>query len=300
MEVFANLVDTTLAANYTAGAASITVASATGLPSTGTFSVRLGNTQKTILICSARSGTTLTVTAEANDANATSGDTVTAVILSARTMGQLMQEPATDSPYIVTPSYSRGLAQRLYPIDPAQFSWTNQGSATETTTNGFAYLEIPSSATNSLRIRRKAQPATPYVITVGFLALVVNFSFFDAGICFRESATSKLEVLRLASAAASTSIYLTTASSETALVSNIYTLGIMGNGGFGQLMWFRMANDGTNLTMSYSVNGYNFTAIGAARAKNAYFTTAPDQVGYFCNTSASAPYSASFYSWRET
>ena len=42
-ELARNLAETTLASGYTAGAGSISVASAAGFPTTGTFRVRLGN-----------------------------------------------------------------------------------------------------------------------------------------------------------------------------------------------------------------------------------------------------------------
>jgi hypothetical protein len=301
-EQFANTVSTTLASGYTAGSGSIVVASATGLPSVGDFAVSLQNAQKTILKCTARSGTTLTVTAEANDANAASGTVVLATMLSARNLSLLMQEPGSAAPYLVTPTLSRGLLPRMVPPIAANYAWINQGGATEDTTYGFPYLAVPSSATgNNLRIRKKAQPATPYLITVAFQMLFRAIDFTDAGIVFRESATGKLEVVRLASAAASVSLMLTTASGPTALVSNVFTIGIQGSGGFGGIFWLRIGNNNTNLSYEYSENGLYWTKFGPDRAKATYFTSGPDEVGYFCNASnAGVGHTASFYSWAET
>jgi len=300
-EQYANTVSTTLASGYTAGSGSIVVASATGLPSTGDFAVSLQNAQKTILKCTARSGTTLTVTAEANDANAASGTVVLATMLSARNLSLLMQEPGVDSPYIVTPSFTRGLVRRVYPVDPTLFAWTNQGGATETTTNGFPYLQATTQNSNSIRIRRKAAPSTPYTVTAAFQARILNLNFFSAGILLRESATGKLEYINLASAAASVGINVTTCTDENNVVAHVYTYGIFGSGGFGDLYWFRVGNDGTNLTYAFSENGYNFQVFTSTRAKNTFFTTGPDQVGYAINANniTLLPYAMSLYSWRE-
>lgn len=78
-EKFANKISTTVDSAYTAGSGSLVVADATGMPTTGNFRVRLGNTAGSILRVTARSGTTLTVDVEQDDGNASVGDTVTLV-----------------------------------------------------------------------------------------------------------------------------------------------------------------------------------------------------------------------------
>ena len=87
-EQFANKIETTVGSAYTAGSGTLVVASATGFPAIGTFRVRLGNVAGSILRVDSRSGTTLTVVAEADDGNAGAGDTVT-IVLSAGAMEQI-------------------------------------------------------------------------------------------------------------------------------------------------------------------------------------------------------------------
>jgi len=60
-ETFGNKVDTTVASGYTAGSGTLVVASATGMPATGNFRIRLGNVAGSILRVTARAGTTLTL-----------------------------------------------------------------------------------------------------------------------------------------------------------------------------------------------------------------------------------------------
>src|SRR5262245_15926630 len=87
-EQFANKISTTLAADYTAGSGTLTVASATGMPATGTFRLRLGNSAGSILICTARAGAVCTVSVEQNDGNAAAGDSVK-LVNTAGAMSQL-------------------------------------------------------------------------------------------------------------------------------------------------------------------------------------------------------------------
>jgi hypothetical protein len=74
-EVYCNQFILDLASNYTAGSGTLVVsAAAPAAIQTGTFRVRLGNTQNTILsTTNVGTTTTWTVTAESNDANCTSG-----------------------------------------------------------------------------------------------------------------------------------------------------------------------------------------------------------------------------------
>jgi hypothetical protein len=77
-EVYDNQFTVTLSSGYTAGSGTLSVSAAAPVSvQTGTFRVRLGNTQGTLLKVTAGAATTTwTVTVEANDANASSGATV--------------------------------------------------------------------------------------------------------------------------------------------------------------------------------------------------------------------------------
>src|SRR5580693_5015834 len=96
MEQLANLLSTTLASGYTSGGTSISITSATGFPSTGTFSVLIldqtTKAPKLLLTCTARSGTTLTTTPESTDTNCSSGDIVIAGMLSVRSVNQIFTD----------------------------------------------------------------------------------------------------------------------------------------------------------------------------------------------------------------
>src|SRR6266446_5233542 len=66
------------------------------------------------------------------------------------------------------------LRQSLYPAFTApvdgDYAWINQGGASVTVNaNGSICLYAPATG-DSLRVRKKAAPATPYTMTAGFMA----------------------------------------------------------------------------------------------------------------------------------
>lgn len=93
MEQFANLIQTTLASNYTTGSGSMSLTSASGVPSGGTFSITIvDQTTKLVKLIwrvASRSGTTLTGAAESSDVNCNAGDLVYGTMLSAAAMAQI-------------------------------------------------------------------------------------------------------------------------------------------------------------------------------------------------------------------
>jgi hypothetical protein len=90
-EQIANAVVTTLNGAITAGAASLVVTSATGLPSSGDFRLRIDDE---ILICTARSSTTCTVTrgAESTTAAAHSNGATVSMVLTAEGLTTAIEE----------------------------------------------------------------------------------------------------------------------------------------------------------------------------------------------------------------
>jgi hypothetical protein len=261
VEQFANLAETTLAAGYTAAAGTIDVASAAGFPATGTFRVRLGNVEETLLIVTAVAGTTWTVTPEANDADAASADTVT-LVLTAGAMAAFRVDTTGYTP----------------PVD-ADFSWVNQSLATTDGAHGFIHLVVPDeTSSHNVRARVKAAPTAPYSVTAALRFRRDNPGGTNwVGLCFRESATGKLVQLaqfRDKSLVVNNYTSPTAFSSQPAVVSP-YDMP--------QVVWFRLTDNGTTLTYAYSPSGFYFKSVYSS-ARAAFFTTAPDEIGFFCNS----------------
>lgn len=191
MEQFANNVSTTLNTTINSSATSVVVVSATGFPSTGTFRILIDDE---LMLVTARSGTTLTVTRAAEGTTA-AGHTAGAVIDLVITKGAFDQlradlsptfsyatipttisktgrlAPSTDGYYMFWESNSLGWVKRgplhkfTRPTDSG-YSWTNQGSATVTTTAGHLVFFCPANGSDSVRLRGKSTPSTPYSLTM--------------------------------------------------------------------------------------------------------------------------------------
>lgn len=118
-EVYANNYSSTLSAGYTAGAGSISVTSASGLPSllsSDTLHLTIvdqtTNLVKLIIKVTAISGTTLTITAESSDTNCSSGDKIYGTMLTVDALAQrrkdmqgygaIASRPASASQTLVT------------------------------------------------------------------------------------------------------------------------------------------------------------------------------------------------------
>jgi hypothetical protein len=299
VELFANLAETTLASGYTSGGASITVTSASGFPTTGTFRVRLGNTGKTIYRVDSVSGTTFTGGAEANDANANAGETVK--IVGSRQVAERWIQTPTGSEVFGVSGVSGAdrwgkVFRAIYPIT-ADFAWVNQGGAAIDTTFGFTRMSVPSAST-SYRMRVKTAPATPYQID-----LIMQYDSEGAnrqgGLVFRESSTSKLISAQFNSSNNQIAVVYWT--NETTFSSNPANTTLEGSV-IGSLapIWLRIRDDGTNLKFTASRDGlYYFTEMSLGRT--AFMAGAPNQVGFFGNVDAgAAAHNVDFFHWRES
>ena len=160
-EKFANLAETTLASSYTSAGTSLSVASASGFPTTGVFRVRLDNVAKTVWRVDSVSGTTFTGAADSNDGNASSGAAVT-IVASADVARRFLQSP--DAGVIHAISGANGddayLLLRSGRPDVLSWSWNNQGGATVVESNGVSVFSMPNS-TVSIRSRLITAPTPP-------------------------------------------------------------------------------------------------------------------------------------------
>jgi hypothetical protein len=144
------------------------------------------------------------------------------------------------------------------PID-ANYAWVNQGGASiaPTTVQGASglFLRIPVNATDSLRIRKKAAPATPYTVTVAFLPALINLNFQAAGLVFRESSSGKIVTFMLD---AGTGIMNLSSQKWTNATTFSASYSVQSKTLSAGLTWLRIADNGTNRILSYSSDGKNF------------------------------------------
>jgi hypothetical protein len=271
MEQFSNKVETIVATAYTAGSGALVVASDAGLPATGTFRVRLGNTAGSILRVDSRSGATLTVTAEQDDGDADVG-TSADIVLTAGAMNQLKADAIAGSG-----SGGSGLPgwPTITPLDQSSWSWVNQGGAAISQANGIVLMTAPTDGGTNVRFRKTTAPATPYTVTVLCQPNPI-FANTIHGIGFRESATGKLVGISLRTAAGDVRP-LISARKQT----NPTTFSAQDESGqvfYPGPTFFQITDNGTNIILATSWDGRNFTT-RLSEARGTFFTTGPDEYG---------------------
>lgn len=170
------------------------------------------------------------------------------------------------------------------------WTWENQGSSTVNFTFGFAHFEIANNAA-TLRDYYRTAPATPYTVTAlmrhqqwNVLSAPGNTGDSAAGIVFRDG-TGKLVPFYLFSASGNATTrgffiekwnsFSSFNSSYNGWGPNNTLLNVANNG---QLFWLRMADDGTNLTWSTSIDGQNWQQVDQ-RARTLFFASGPTQIG---------------------
>lgn len=177
------------------------------------------------------------------------------------------------------------------------FAWLNQGATAQThQTYGEIYLQDQNAGAWNLRGRIKAAPSTPYTVTALMSsdqagATGVNREL--VGILFYESSSTKLKTIHIRVDDDNRWLEVGQWNNATSWATANYSQYAR----FIRPYWLRLADDGTNLTYHFSVNGQDWIQI-YTELRGAFFTSAPSHVGFFIN-----PYggdiAAKLLSWEE-
>jgi hypothetical protein len=164
------------------------------------------------------------------------------------------------------------------------YSWVNQGSATETASGNALILHGPPAGSAStpawaLRTASISSNTTLVVAVIGSQTINEQGSSTNItwGVGFRESATGKLVTL----APTEGIVQVNEWSSPTAFSNNVFNSNAV-SGMLVNIWWVKLTFTGGNISFSYSMDGVNFP-VGYTQAQNAFFTTAPDQWFYAVN-----------------
>lgn len=172
-----------------------------------------------------------------------------------------------------------------FPVKPVAetsgWAWVNQGDATLEEANGATVIKAPTTSGLNWRIRDKAVPSTPYAITFGFIPLFPRGSNTAAGLCFRDSASGKLQSITVRAHDGyleSGCVSYNNPSTFQAEDVQHRQAGILS---LGPMMWLRIADDGTDQSYQYSLDGRTFVT-ERSHAHGAWFV--PDRVGFYLDT----------------
>ena len=287
------------------------------------------STNSEIARCTNRSGDTLTLTRTQEGTAARTilvGDTVSAAVTAKRFTdlesqitaivppvigsGALGTEPApavagylffpTDAPFVER--YNGTIWSPFGPIYPltrpvnGDFAWVNQGGASISAANGSLYLLGPAGAGVNWRLRTKAAPATPYVITAAFLLDGLSVDFHQVGLVWRASGSGALVVFSLQTNPAADLPQLGTIKyTNPTTFSAIYTQArYMPR----SPIWLRIADDGVNRIASFSPDGFNWQVLHTI-GRTDFLTANEIGFGVDCEN-ATFPVGLTLLSWKET
>lgn len=142
----------------------------------------------------------------------------------------------------------------LYPLTlpvDGDFAWVNQDTAT-LTDHGALLLKPNGSA--GFNLRAKTAPSTPYTVTAAFL---VNPASATVSIGFRQSSDGKLAILRMIGATGGWNWRSSKYTNPTTFSADYSTTSITGQ--LLSLVWFQIADNGTNRIIRYSNDGQHWT-----------------------------------------
>lgn len=275
--------ESTLSTGITAAATSITVTDGSVFPSTGDFRIKIDSE---VLLVTARATNTLTVVRGVDDSTAAthSGGSTARVIMSREQLEKVRNDltfgRGAEPDNSWSPPPHRLLDNNGDVITASSFTWVNQGTSTVTDEGDGLVMRPQAGTGTNLRCLYITAPSTPWTcIILGFMGPGMIAGATDtAGIMCRESSSSKIETFR----------WLPGTGKVTARYTNATTF----NTSFGTTQdiaynwfWLRLDDDGTNLTWYHGVNGVNWKQ-HVSQARNTFFTSGPDQVGFFCQANS--------------
>jgi hypothetical protein len=158
------------------------------------------------------------------------------------------------------------------------FSWINQGGASVTVNaNGGIFLRAPATSGVAIRLRQKAVPTAPYVVTTAFVPALLSNTVPTVGIALRQSSDGKIIVFGLVGNGGSYLIQILKYTDASTYSGAAYLSTSFDAPG---LVYFRFTDDNTNRICSYSTDGYNFIQLHSV-GRTDYMT--PDNVGFMAN-----------------
>jgi hypothetical protein len=169
-----------------------------------------------------------------------------------------------------------GSLGNLIPPPTTGWSWVNQGSSTIDTTNGFTEGDFPLTNATALSGRCRTAPSTPYTIT----AYLLTGNGHESGPWLGWTDGTKFVTIRWGQTGSNAHVVTdkwTTATSFSAAYTEVSGVDILQYPTALSPSVVRIADDGTNLIVSLSVDGYHFRQFDSQSRTN-FMTTGPTSV----------------------
>lgn len=277
-----NKAQSTLDSTITTGATSLTVASATSFPTVPQF--RLG-IENELLLVTAISGATFTVTRGIEGTVAIGHNGGKSVTLLETEAGQVRFQRDWSNPFWGVGKPMQLLDGSGVTLTASDFTNINFTLGTKTDVSGGSILlEQTVHSTGDISSIVRTAPAPPWIITIGFIANLVNESgdFPSCGMIVRDSTTGEIYEIRLVTFDTGTAIQVNTYATPTSSAVAKST-GTTWSGGSG-VVWAQIEDDNTDLIFRVSTDGFNFRQL--FKEPRLTFLT-PDQVGFAIDSQGS-------------
>ena len=286
-ERFANNAFSTLNGGIDASQTTIDVIDGSSFPPDGNFRLTISDE---ILLCTARSGGTLTVVRGVEGTTpATHGDGSN--IVHTLTAGGLTRFAQDNDPlwgYPGRPALGRLTDASGNVLTVSDFTWVNQGGATAVDENGTIIMDAPPASGENIRILLRPAPSPPWAVTIAFQHCGLCETVNDLELLARESSTGRIVKASFGCDSNSpTCIAGHMMNSPTSYHDDILlrTKLLL----IGRYTWMKLTDNGTNLILSVSMDGIEWDQIWSV-ARAAWLTSGANQYGWGINNYNSSLY----------
>jgi hypothetical protein len=285
-ERLANNAFTTLDGNINNSVTSIDVTDGSVFPATGNF--RLTVSQE-IMLCTARSGNTLTVVRGYEGTGAASHSDLDNIVLSltAGAVDRWAKDNdafwgATGRPPLGVISNGAGGILTL-----SDFTWVHQGTATASDQNGTILMRAPPASGENARMLVRTAPSPPWTVIAAFEGFgIVDGGVPTLGLLARQSSSGKFFGGTINSEGTFNRVFswaAYTLASPTSFNSTILSRENGRTTPFGRYFWMKLEDDGTDLKFYGSYDGLYWHLL-ATHDRDSYMTSGgPDQFGWYIN-----------------
>jgi hypothetical protein len=204
----------------------------------------------------------------------------------------------TDGPYLQHSDGAGwnyfGTMRKMVPLNDSSWSWVNQGGAAMTTVGSTKMMTVPANTGDSLRCRLRTVPSPPYTITAMVLNDYYPANYYHTGIVLYDSGTGRLQTWGYGyNSGMAQAVYnwsnTTTYNSTPGGALQIHT----------PYTFFRVVDDGTNLTFSSSTHGFDFSNVFFTTTRAAWIGTITD-IGLMSDCNNNRPGNMLVLHWEVT